>query len=50
MTVYELLKEDHEEAKKLLEQLDETTERAIKTRESVFAELDAALELHMYRV
>src|SRR5215217_8756296 len=41
-----LLKDDHDEAKKMLERLDETTERAVKTRQELFTKLKAELVVH----
>ena len=46
MDALSLLKEDHGNVKKLLKQLSETTERAIKTREELFAKLKRELEIH----
>ena len=46
MNAIELLKEDHEKVKKLLEQLESTTERGIKTREELFARIKAELTVH----
>jgi hypothetical protein len=41
-----LLKDDHDRAKKSLEELDGTTERAFKTRHDLFAKLKADLVVH----
>jgi arsenate reductase-like glutaredoxin family protein len=41
-----LLKEDHDKVKDMLEKLDQTTERAVKTREEVFTKLKSDLEVH----
>jgi len=46
MDALQLLTEDHDHVKKMLEELDDTTERAIKTREQTFAELQSELEVH----
>jgi hypothetical protein len=46
MDALSLLKEDHDKVKKMLNELDETTERAIKTREEVFTKLKRELEIH----
>jgi hemerythrin-like domain-containing protein len=46
MDALRLLKEDHVKVKKLLSQLEETTERAVKTREAVFSQLKHDLEIH----
>jgi hypothetical protein len=42
----ELLESDHEKVKKLLEQGDDTTERAVKTRTELFAEIKKEMEVH----
>jgi len=42
----ELLEEDHEKVKKLLEQGDDTTERAVKTRTDLFARIKREMEIH----
>jgi hypothetical protein len=41
-----LLKDDHDKAKKMLEELDGTTERAVKTREETYGKLKAGLVVH----
>ena len=41
-----MLKAEHAEVNKLFQQAEETTERAVKTRESVGADLYEALMLH----
>lgn len=46
MDALQLLAKDHAEVKKMLEELDDTTERAIKTREQVFTKLRTDLEVH----
>jgi hemerythrin-like domain-containing protein len=46
MDAIKLLKDDHDKAKKMLQQLEETTERAVKTREEVFAKLKSELVVH----
>ena len=46
MDALQLLTEDHDHVKKMLEELDDTTERAIKTREQTFAKLESELEVH----
>lgn len=43
-----LLKKDHEEVAGLLARLEDTTERAEKTRTEVFAQLDAELGAHAH--
>ena len=46
MTVFELLKKDHEKVAGIFEEIEQTTERAVKTREELFARLRMELELH----
>ncbi len=46
MDVYKLLKTDHLKVKSIFGELEETTERAVKTRESLFEKLKAELTLH----
>lgn len=46
MDAISLLKQDHEKVKKLLEDLDATTERGVKTREDLFAKVKSELEVH----
>jgi len=46
MDALKLLKDDHTEVKKLLKELDETTERAEKTRAEGFAKLADMLLIH----
>ena len=46
MNAFELLKKDHEKVSGLFKQLDETTERAVKTREELFAKLKEELDIH----
>jgi hemerythrin-like domain-containing protein len=41
-----LLKDDHDKAKKMLKELEETTERAVKTREQLFTKLKTELTVH----
>jgi hemerythrin-like domain-containing protein len=41
-----LLEEDHRKVKKLLEQGDETTERAAKTRTELFEKIKSEMEVH----
>ena len=42
----ELLKEDHRKVKKLLEQGDETTQNAVKTRTEVLEKIKAEMQVH----
>ena len=42
----ELLESDHEKVKKLLERGDDTTEKAVKTRTELFAEIKKEMEVH----
>ncbi|HMF58490.1 MAG TPA: hemerythrin domain-containing protein, partial [Pyrinomonadaceae bacterium] len=46
MNAFELLKEDHKKVSEIFAKLEETTERAVKTREEVFARLQTELEIH----
>ena len=46
MNALSLLKRDHDEVKKMLATLDETTERAIKTRGETFTKLRSELDIH----
>ncbi len=41
-----LLKQDHDKVKKVLSDLDATTERAVKTREELFAKVKQELQVH----
>ncbi|MFL5680919.1 MAG: hemerythrin domain-containing protein [Chloroflexota bacterium] len=41
-----LLKADHDKVKKLLNELDSTTERGVKTREELFATIKGELTVH----
>ena len=46
MDALSLLKEDHEKVKKLLEQLESTTERGVKTREELFSKIKQEMQVH----
>jgi hemerythrin-like domain-containing protein len=46
MDAVQLLKEDHDKVKKILEDLDSTTERGVKTREELFTKVKRELEVH----
>ncbi|MDB5105079.1 MAG: hemerythrin [Fibrobacteres bacterium] len=46
MDVYKLLKEDHQKVKSIFAELEDTTERALKTREHLFVNLKAELTVH----
>ncbi|HEX6985619.1 MAG TPA: hemerythrin domain-containing protein [Planctomycetaceae bacterium] len=46
MDAITLLKDDHDKAKKMLKELEETTERAVKTREQLFTKLKTELTVH----
>src|SRR5688572_31480777 len=46
MNAFALLKADHEKVAGILEKIDETTERAVKGRDELFAQLKAELDLH----
>jgi hemerythrin-like domain-containing protein len=41
-----LLRDDHDKAKEMLKELEETTERAVKTREQLFTKLKTELTVH----
>ena len=41
-----LLKQDHDKVKRMLSELDDTTERAVKTRAATFTSLRRELEVH----
>jgi hemerythrin superfamily protein len=46
MDALTLLKEDHQKVKKILEELEKTTERGAKTRQELFGKLMAELTVH----
>ncbi|WP_339490960.1 hemerythrin domain-containing protein [Pseudomonas sp. EL_65y_Pfl2_R95] len=46
MNAIELLKRDHEKVKKLLAQLESTTERGVKTREELLHKIEQELLVH----
>ncbi|MDH4111224.1 MAG: hemerythrin domain-containing protein, partial [Actinomycetota bacterium] len=46
MDALKLLKQDHDEVKTMLSDLEDTTERAVKTRTEGLATLKAELEVH----
>jgi hemerythrin-like domain-containing protein len=46
MDALSLLKEDHDKVKKMLQELDSTTERGVKTREELFTKLKQELQVH----
>ena len=46
MNALTLLKDDHDEMKKLLEKADDTTERAVKTRAALLHEIAVKLTAH----
>jgi len=46
MDVIKLLKEDHKKIKKMLDELESTTERAANTRAQLFAKIQSELKLH----
>ena len=46
MNAFTLLKADHKKVAGLLEKIDETTERAVKTREELFTQLKTELDIH----
>src|SRR5215216_1720857 len=48
MNAFDILKEDHKKVSDLFEKLEPTTERAIKTREELFAKLKMELDVHAH--
>jgi hemerythrin-like domain-containing protein len=46
MDAFTLLKADHEKVAGILEKLEGTTERALKTREELFTQLKTELDIH----
>ena len=46
MDAFALLKADHEKVAGMLETIENTTDRALKGREEVFAQLKEELDLH----
>jgi hemerythrin-like domain-containing protein len=46
MDAIKLLKADHDKVKKLLDELESTTERGIKTRQELFATIKGELTIH----
>jgi hypothetical protein len=46
MEATKLLKQDHDEVKKIMDKLDSTTERGVKTREELFTKLKNEMTLH----
>ena len=46
MNAITLLKEDHKKVKKLLNEGEDTTERAVKTREELLAKLKKEMDVH----
>jgi len=46
MNAFTLLKADHEKVAGILESIEDTTERAVKGRDELFAQLKAELDLH----
>ena len=46
MNAIDLLTTDHEKVRKLLEELDKTTERGVQTREDLFRRVKAELTVH----
>jgi iron-sulfur cluster repair protein YtfE (RIC family) len=46
MNAFELLKQDHEKVSGIFEQIEETTERAVKGREELYGRLRMELDIH----
>ena len=48
MNAFQLLKEDHKKVSAIFQQLEPTTERAVKTRSELFEELKRNLDIHAH--
>jgi hemerythrin-like domain-containing protein len=46
MNALELLREDHRKVKKLLDELESTTERGVKTRQELYTKIRSELTVH----
>jgi hypothetical protein len=46
MDAFELLKSDHEKVAGIMDKIEATTERALKTREELFTQLKTELDIH----
>ena len=46
MNAADLLKQDHEKVKKLMEEIDSTTERGVKTRDELFTKFKQEMTIH----
>ena len=46
MDAIRLLKQDHNAVKKILQDLESTTERGVKTREELFGKVRTEMEVH----
>ena len=46
MNAIELLKDDHRKVLKMLDEMTETTERAVKTRTELLSKIEAELKMH----
>jgi hypothetical protein len=46
MDALSLLKEDHDKVKKMLQELESTTERGVKTRQELFSKVKQELQVH----
>lgn len=46
MNAFQLLKEDHQKVDSIFQQLEPTTEKAVKTRQELFAKLRQELDIH----
>ena len=46
MDAMKLLKDDHEKVKKMLQELESTTERGVKTRQELFSKVKHELTIH----
>ena len=47
MQIYQVLKQEHDKVKALFEELEDTTERAVKTRTQTLQKLQQELSVHM---
>jgi hemerythrin-like domain-containing protein len=48
MNVFTLLKADHKKVAGIMEKIDSTTERGVKTREDLFTQLKTELDVHAH--
>ena len=48
MNAFQLLKEDHQKVSGIFQQIEPTTENAVKTRQDLFAKLKEELDIHAH--